>query len=292
MAPNPFSQPTRRPDYTQQQDNPAWEMRSILQHLNTIIETEPELALARITGIIDDWLEQGGISPEEAHGFKRNLATAQETGRWSGITNNPAGAMQMVVYNFVMQAMNPDLQVLNTNAKFRRKGMGLGMEDISIRTMANLMTEDGEYRIDMSHEMMECIRFINKQGCEVVFKEDLMGFDEPPNAGAEGGEPVDVTMGAGEEPTPGGIMMSVEVTTEEGAGSAVASMLDWAETNGCPQELCDAVRDEIGDEAPHDEEIPGEEIPGDEAPEPVTPGGEIEAPPGAGPLRQRSDMPA
>jgi hypothetical protein len=122
--------------------------------------------------------------------------------------------------------------------------------------------------------------------------EDLAGFDEPPDSGAADGMPVDVSMGAGEEPTPGGIdTTKTETGPEEGGMSATASMLDWAQTNGCPPELCDAVRAEIGaEESPCEE---SGEVPDDGGEYDIeVPGEEIEAPPGAGPLKKRNDMPA
>lgn len=116
-----------------------------------------------------------------------------------------------------------------------------------------------------------------------LMNEDLAGFDEPSDSGGAG-MPVDVSMAAAEEPTPGGV--DTTQTGQGGAGtSATASMLDWAQTNGCPPELCDAVRAEIGVDSPHDE--PGEAPEDDGAID--IPGGEIEAPESPGPLAQRRD---
>ena len=264
-----------------------------------------ELAFARIKGVIDDWVAQGGIAAPNARRFLNKLKRVAVTGTYENIRHDPANAMKAHIYNFIMMAMDPKLVTYYPNQRFtpgrgldadkiakqRARAQGrLGTEDIEIMTMGHLLTEDGmDYRTDMTKELMEFIRFVNSQGFAVCMREDLQGltgFDEPlqdadpQDAGMETMDDNGAAEGGGETPVPD---QEGKWNDMPAGGPAIQSLLDWAETNGCDPSLCDQVRTEIG-EADADAGIPPCEMGEEQPPEQPEP----EAPAGAGPLRSRA----
>ncbi len=233
-----------------------------------------ELAFARIKGVMDDWVAQGergegGIAAPNARKFLNKLKRTSVTGTYEEIRHDPANAMKAHIYDFIMMAMDPKLVTYYPNQKYTpgrgldadkiakqqaKRQARLDTEDIEIMTMGNLLTEDGmDYRIDMTRELMEFIRYVNSQGFAVCMREDLQGltgFDEP----LQGADPIDAgmeTMDDNGAPEGGG---GVPTPDQEGewsgmpvGGPAIQELIDWAETNGCDPSLCDAVRTELGD---------------------------------------------
>ena len=107
-------------DLTMKPNNPAWEMK---QFYNDIMDAanwlggNPALGVARACGIIDSWAEQE-ISGANAHFWKKTIKEAAESGNWGGIRNDPVGAVQKCVSDFILSAMG--LSTSFGGKKFRR----------------------------------------------------------------------------------------------------------------------------------------------------------------------------
>jgi len=221
-----------RKDYTSGQyagTNPAWDMQRLYSELMDAIDRVPELGVARVIGILDDWTGRG-ISAKNAMKWKRIIQQAFETGRWGGIRNDPAAAVQKAVTDFILAGSG-----MAANPGRRQPRM-----EAHIQTMANLMNEDGGYRMDIDASTISLIKLFTDRGYVVSVNEGFGPYDAGMADAGMAPEEDEMGMDTGMEEPP----------CE--AQCPVAELIAWARENGCPEELCMAAEEAQGGEGPID----------------------------------------